>query len=89
MAPGTGPIAFFRTTCASETTSCVLASAPPSNVGEYGGLEASVAKRLKELERENSKLKRIVPDQLLKNSGAEGDREGKLVGRRADARPSE
>lgn len=32
---------------------------------QYGGLKAADAKRLKELERENGKLKRIVADQLL------------------------
>lgn len=32
---------------------------------KYGGLEASEAKRLKELEIENAKLKRIVADQML------------------------
>lgn len=32
---------------------------------QYGGLKAEDAKRLKELERENAKLKRIVADQLL------------------------
>jgi putative transposase len=34
---------------------------------QYGGLKADDAKRLKELERENARLKRIVPDQLLEN----------------------
>ena len=34
---------------------------------QYGGLKADDAKRLKELERENQKLKRIVADQLLEN----------------------
>jgi putative transposase len=33
----------------------------------YGGLRADDAKRLKELERENGRLKRIVADQLLEN----------------------
>jgi transposase-like protein len=32
---------------------------------EYGGLRIDQAKRLKELERENSRLKRIVADQAL------------------------
>jgi transposase-like protein len=32
---------------------------------QYGGLKADDAKRLKELERENGKLKRMVADQLL------------------------
>ena len=32
---------------------------------EYGGLRMDQAKRLKELERENSRLKRVVADQAL------------------------
>jgi transposase-like protein len=32
---------------------------------QYGGMKALDAKRLKELERENSQLKRIVADQVL------------------------
>lgn len=34
---------------------------------QYGGMRADDAKRLKELERENGRLKRIVADQLLEN----------------------
>ncbi len=33
----------------------------------YGGMKANDAKRLKELERENSRLKAIVADQALEN----------------------
>src|SRR5881227_3334157 len=36
---------------------------------QYGGLKADDAKRLKELERENARLKRIVADQLLDIEG--------------------
>ncbi len=32
---------------------------------KYGGLEVSEARRLRELESENAKLKRIVADQML------------------------
>ena len=32
---------------------------------EYGGLRPDQAKRLKELERENTRLKRVVADQAL------------------------
>ena len=32
---------------------------------QYGGMKAEDAKRLKELERENAQLKRIVADQVL------------------------
>ena len=35
---------------------------------EYGGLEIDQAKRLKELERENLRLKRLVADQALDNA---------------------
>lgn len=34
-------------------------------VAQYGGMKADDAKRLKELERENARLNRIVADQLL------------------------
>ncbi len=34
---------------------------------QYGGMKANDAKRLKELERENVALKRIVADQVLEN----------------------
>jgi hypothetical protein len=32
---------------------------------QYGGMKADDAKRLKELERENARLKKIVADQAL------------------------
>ena len=35
---------------------------------EYGGLKVDQAKKLKELERENSRLKRLVADQALDNA---------------------
>jgi dihydroxyacid dehydratase/phosphogluconate dehydratase len=35
---------------------------------QYGGMKAEEAKRLKELERENARLKRIVADQALDNA---------------------
>ena len=35
---------------------------------EYGGLRANQAKRLKDLVRENARLKRLVADQALDNS---------------------
>jgi putative transposase len=34
---------------------------------EYGGMKADDVKRLRELERENGRLKRIVADQALEN----------------------
>jgi len=39
---------------------------------QYGGLKAEDAKRLKEFERENARLKRIVADQLLENQALKG-----------------
>ncbi len=35
---------------------------------EYGGMRVDQAKRLKELERENSRLKQLVAEQALDNS---------------------
>jgi transposase-like protein len=35
---------------------------------EYGGLRVDQAKRLKELERENAQLKKVVADQALDNA---------------------
>ena len=38
---------------------------------QYGAMKANDAKRLKELERENSRLKAIVADQALENRALE------------------
>lgn len=35
---------------------------------EYGGIQVDQAKRLKDLEKENSRLKKIIADQALDNS---------------------
>ena len=35
---------------------------------EYGGLQVAQAKRLKELEKENQRLRRVVADQALDNA---------------------
>jgi putative transposase len=45
---------------------------------QYGGLKADDAKRLKELERENARLKRIVADQLLENQALKEIAKGNL-----------
>ncbi len=45
---------------------------------QYGGIKADDAKRLKELEIENARLKRTVADQTLEVA-VEGDLKGKLV----------
>jgi transposase-like protein len=34
---------------------------------QYGGMKANDAKRLRELDRENARLKRLVADQMLEN----------------------
>ena len=36
---------------------------------KYGGMEVSEAKRLRELEAENSKLKRLLGEAMLDNAG--------------------
>jgi len=45
---------------------------------KYGGVEASDIKRLKELERENSKLKRLYADMALENAALKDLIEKKL-----------
>ena len=46
---------------------------------QYGGMKADEAKRLKELERENARLKKLVADQALDNDDAQGAGRGKLL----------
>jgi len=43
---------------------------------EYGGMQVSQAKRLKDLERENAQLKKLVADQALDKSILEGALKG-------------
>ncbi len=49
---------------------------------EFGGMRVDQAKRLKELEQENARLKKIVADQALDNLGSSpfmvGDSESKM-----------
>ena len=45
---------------------------------QYGGLKADDAKRLKKLEKENSRLKRIVADQLLENQALKEIARGRM-----------
>ncbi len=45
---------------------------------QYGGLKADDAKRLKELERENAKLKRVVAEQLLENQALKEIARGRM-----------
>ena len=47
---------------------------------QYGAMKADDARRLRELERENARLKRIVADKEPRYRRTQGDREGKLVG---------
>ena len=46
---------------------------------KYGGMEISEAKKLRELERENTELKKMVADILLDNQDAEGTELKKIV----------
>ena len=45
---------------------------------EYGGMRINQAKRLKELEKENSRLKKLVADQALDNAILKDVAEGNL-----------
>ena len=46
---------------------------------QYGGMKADDVKRLKELEAENARLKRIVADKEPGDRRLEGDRPGEMV----------
>ena len=52
---------------------------------EYGGMKVDQAKRLKELERENAQLKKIVADQALDNSMLRELSRGNFLARRSAA----
>ena len=47
---------------------------------QYGGMKADDVKRLKALEAENARLKRIVADKESGDRRVAGDRPGKMVG---------
>jgi putative transposase len=47
---------------------------------QFSGLKADDAKRLKDLERENATLKRLLADAEREKGHAQGDRPGKLLG---------
>ena len=53
---------------------------------KYGGLEASDIKRLKELEHENSTLKRLYADMVLENAALKDVLAKKLSGLLNDGR---
>jgi putative transposase len=44
---------------------------------QFGGLKADDAKRLKDLEKENSTLKRLLADAELEKAALKGDRSGR------------
>jgi putative transposase len=46
---------------------------------QFGGMKPDDVKRLKELERENGQLKRLVADKELDEPGSEGAGDGKLL----------
>jgi transposase-like protein len=54
---------------------------------EYGGLRVDQAKRLKSLEQENARLKRIVADLSLDNSILKDVASGNFSARLADGKP--
>ena len=56
---------------------------------KFGGMEVSDAKRLKALEEENSKLKRLLADSLLDNATLKDDRQHYLVTARSIANPAQ
>ena len=53
---------------------------------EYGGLRLDQAKRLKELEKENARLKRLVADQALDNAILKEVASGNVSARPDDVR---
>jgi hypothetical protein len=55
---------------------------------QYGGMKADDVKRLRELERENSRLKRIVAGQVLGSGVLKGLNRGNFWSRTAAGRPS-
>ena len=55
---------------------------------EYGGMEVAQVHRLKELEQENSRLKRLVADQALDNLILKEAARGNFQARRGERRRS-
>ena len=55
---------------------------------EYGGMEVDQARRLKELDLENQRLKRLVADQTLDLSILKETVRGNFCARRVDVRRS-
>ena len=53
--------------------------------GEYGGLQLDQAKRLKDLEREHARLKKLVAEQVLDNDILRGAARGNFWARRSAA----
>jgi putative transposase len=51
---------------------------------KYGGMDVSKAKRLRQLEEENAKLKRLLTDAMLDNAALKD-----LLGKPGEARPEE
>ena len=54
---------------------------------KYGGLDASEPRRIKELEAENAKLKRLYADMALENTALKDLIERKLWGRPRNEKP--
>ncbi len=54
---------------------------------QFGGMKAEDVKRLKELEAENARLKRIVADQVLENQALKEIAKGRMKVKSASAPP--
>lgn len=54
--------------------------------GKFGGMDASVMKRMKELEAENARLKKMYAEECMKAEIRKEPRDGKLYGHLGDAR---
>jgi hypothetical protein len=65
-----GPLAMSEAPRILAKSSAVTTDWLPGaiTVGEYGGLEVSDAKRLKALEDENAKLKKLLAEAMLDNA---------------------
>ena len=61
ISKGSTPVEAARHLCISEQTYYKWRK-------EYGGMRINQAKRLKELEKENARLKKLVADQALDNA---------------------
>jgi hypothetical protein len=69
----------------TSAVSCRSPSRPTRWRSQFGGLKADDAKRLKDLERENSTLKRLLADAELEKAALKEIARGNFYARNADA----